>query len=100
MPIYEYECENCGKFDKLQKFSDEALKVCPTCGGKAERIISKNVGIVFKGSGWYATDSKVKDRFALNKEGRKTKALRVVSSVMLNRRESTKEIWKHIWQTV
>ena len=72
MPIYEYECENCGKFDKLQKFNDEILKVCPTCGGKAERIISKNVGIVFKGSGWYATDSKVKDQVrSLNKERQK-----------------------------
>ena len=72
MPIYEYECENCGKFDKLQKFSDEILKVCPSCGGKAERIISKNVGIVFKGSGWYKTDSKVKDQVrSLNKERQK-----------------------------
>ena len=73
MPIYEYRCENCGKFDKLQKISEDNLKVCPTCGGSVERIISKNVGIVFKGSGFYCTDNKqIKDRArALNKERQK-----------------------------
>jgi putative FmdB family regulatory protein len=72
MPIYEYECENCGKFDKLQKFDDEILEVCPTCGGKAERIISKGVGVVLKGSGWYSRESKIKDQIrSLNRERQK-----------------------------
>jgi len=73
VPIYEYRCDKCGKFEKLQKFSEEPLKICPTCGGNAERIISKNVGIVFKGPGFYATDSKqIEDRArAINKERQK-----------------------------
>lgn len=73
MPIYEYRCDKCGKFEKLQKISAEPLKVCPTCGGQAERIISKNVGVVFKGSGFYTTDSKqVKDRArSINRERQK-----------------------------
>lgn len=63
MPIYDYECENCGKFEKMQKITAPALEECPTCGGKVRRLISKNVGIVFKGSGFYTTDSKnIKER--------------------------------------
>lgn len=73
MPIYEYRCENCGKFEKMQKFSESPLEICPVCGGKAERIISKNVGIVFKGPGFYVTDNKQsRDRArAINKERQK-----------------------------
>jgi putative FmdB family regulatory protein len=57
LPIYEYECETCGRFEKMQKMSDAALTECPSCGSQVHRVISKNVGIVFKGSGFYATDS-------------------------------------------
>lgn len=73
MPIYDYKCENCGKFDKMQKISDEPLQICPVCGGKVQRVISKNVGIVFKGSGFYCTDnSRIKDRArSINKERQK-----------------------------
>ncbi|MDD2586416.1 MAG: zinc ribbon domain-containing protein [Syntrophomonadaceae bacterium] len=68
MPIYDYKCENCGCFDKMQKISEEPLSECPTCGGPVKRIISKNIGIVFKGSGFYSTDNKIKDRArSLNK---------------------------------
>jgi putative FmdB family regulatory protein len=57
MPLYEYECEaeNGRRFEIIQKFSDEALTVCPTCGGKVRRLIS-SPAIQFKGSGWYITD--------------------------------------------
>lgn len=70
MPIYEYRCSNCGIFEKMQKISEEVLKVCPDCGGAVERIISRNVGVVFKGSGFYRTDQTIlKDRVrSLNKE--------------------------------
>ncbi|MGI5911673.1 MAG: FmdB family zinc ribbon protein [Syntrophomonadaceae bacterium] len=62
MPIYEYRCDKCGQFEKIQKVNAEPLYVCPTCGAAAERIISKSVGVVFKGSGFYTTDNKkVKD---------------------------------------
>jgi len=56
VPLYEYECSKCGRFEKIQKFSDKPLKVCPTCGGrKVERLLSAPA-IQFKGSGWYITD--------------------------------------------
>jgi len=57
MPIYTYRCENCGiQFDKRQHFTDEPLKTCPECGKPALRKVFQPVGIVFKGSGFYATD--------------------------------------------
>lgn len=73
MPIYEYRCENCGRFEKMQKISESALEHCPECGGKAEKLISRNVGVVLKGSGFYKNDSQaIKDKArALNKERQK-----------------------------
>lgn len=57
MPIYTYRCENCGiQFDQTQKFSDSPLTKCPDCGKKSLRKVYTPVGIVFKGSGFYATD--------------------------------------------
>lgn len=58
MPIYTYQCDECGvRFDARQKFSDEPISVCPECGSHTHRV-PQPVGIVFKGSGWYAKDSK------------------------------------------
>lgn len=57
MPIYTYRCENCGvRFERQQKFSDAPLTRCPECGKKALHKVYTPVGIVFKGSGFYATD--------------------------------------------
>lgn len=57
MPIYTYQCENCGiRFDRYQKFEDSALSYCPECNKKSLRKVYGPVGIVFKGSGFYATD--------------------------------------------
>jgi putative FmdB family regulatory protein len=57
MPIYTYRCENCGfRFDQSQKFSDAPLTKCPECGKKTLHKVYFPVGIVFKGSGFYATD--------------------------------------------
>ena len=74
MPTYDYRCENCGKFEFVQKISEDALTECPTCGERVERLISKNVGIIFKGTGFYKTDTGValKDRLrGLNQERQK-----------------------------
>ncbi len=59
MPIYEYECEACSnKLEKLQKISDEPLKVCPECNqSKLNKLVSA-AGFRLKGSGWYETDFK------------------------------------------
>jgi putative FmdB family regulatory protein len=57
MPIYTYRCESCGvQFDRTQKFTDNPLTQCPECGKKTLRKVYSPVGIVFKGSGFYATD--------------------------------------------
>lgn len=57
MPIYTYRCENCGvQFDRQQSFNDPPLKRCPECDKLALRKVYQPVGIVFKGSGFYATD--------------------------------------------
>jgi putative FmdB family regulatory protein len=57
MPVYTYQCENCGvQFEKQQSFSDQPLTRCPECGKKKLKKVYQPVGIVFKGSGFYATD--------------------------------------------
>jgi putative FmdB family regulatory protein len=57
MPIYTYRCEHCGvQFDRQQHFDDPLLKKCPECGKHDLRKVFLPVGIVFKGSGFYATD--------------------------------------------
>jgi putative FmdB family regulatory protein len=56
MPLYEYECDACGRrFERIQKFSDPPVATCPACGGAVKRLVS-SPAIQFKGSGWYITD--------------------------------------------
>jgi putative FmdB family regulatory protein len=57
MPLYEYRCEACGhQFEKIQRFSDDPISVCPSCGqGPVVKLLS-SPAIQFKGSGWYITD--------------------------------------------
>ena len=58
MPTYEYACAECGeRLEAVQKFSDDPLTECPACGGRLRKVFSP-VGIVFKGSGFYRTDSR------------------------------------------
>ena len=57
MPTYEYKCKSCGyTFEKFQSIKDKPLRKCPKCGRKVERLISSGGGVIFKGSGFYATD--------------------------------------------
>jgi len=57
MPVYTYRCENCGvQFERQQSFNDQPLTRCPECNKKTLRKVYTPVGIVFKGSGFYATD--------------------------------------------
>lgn len=56
MPLYEYECQSCGRrTELLQRFSDEPLTTCPECGGKVRKLPSAPA-VQFKGTGWYVTD--------------------------------------------
>ncbi len=58
MPTYEYECQSCReRHEAVQRFSDAPLSECPRCGGALRRVFS-SVGVVFKGSGFYKTDSR------------------------------------------
>ena len=58
MPTYQYTCTDCGEpVEAVQKFTDEPLTVCAACGGRLRKVFSP-VGIVFKGSGFYRTDSR------------------------------------------
>jgi putative FmdB family regulatory protein len=69
MPLYEYECEDCGvRFERRQPITADSLKTCPECGGEVHRLIHP-VGIIFKGKGFYVTDnrSKAKSSTAVSK---------------------------------
>ncbi|MFB7126640.1 FmdB family transcriptional regulator [Kitasatospora xanthocidica] len=58
MPTYQYQCTECGNgLEAVQKFTDEALTTCPDCQGRLRKVFSA-VGVVFKGSGFYRTDSR------------------------------------------
>jgi len=70
MPTYEYQCKSCGEHhDVVQKFGDDPLTECPSCGGPLRKVFGA-VGVVFKGSGFYKTDS----RAAAKKAARSDKA--------------------------
>lgn len=69
MPLYEYECESCeARFEKIQKFSDPLIEVCPKCGGKVNKLPS-SPAIQFKGSGFYITDYPKKSSSEASKAG-------------------------------
>ena len=56
MPLYEYQCEACAhRFERIQKFSDPPIDICPKCGAAVKKLIS-SAAIQFKGSGFYITD--------------------------------------------
>ena len=62
MPKYEYVCKSCGeRLEVVQSFTDDALTECPACGGPLRKVYG-NIGITFKGSGFYRTDNASKSR--------------------------------------
>jgi putative FmdB family regulatory protein len=74
VPTYQYVCTECGHdFETVQSFSDEALSVCPVCGGRLRKVFN-SVGIVFKGSGFYRNDSREKTSSDAGKKDAKTDA--------------------------
>ena len=69
MPTYEYECKDCGhSFELFQSMTEKRLEECPQCGGILRRLIGKGTGIIFKGSGFYATDYRSSDYHKKAKE--------------------------------
>ena len=74
MPTYQYVCTECGHdFETVQSFSEDALSVCPVCGGRLRKVFN-SVGIVFKGSGFYRNDSREKTSSGAGKKDAKTDA--------------------------
>jgi putative FmdB family regulatory protein len=72
LPTYQYACTECGhRFEAVQSFSDDALTECPQCTGRLRKVFN-SVGIVFKGSGFYRTDSREKPADGAAKDGAKT----------------------------
>ncbi|MBV8966150.1 MAG: FmdB family transcriptional regulator [Mycobacteriaceae bacterium] len=72
MPTYSYACTECGnRFDAVQAFTDEALTECPKCSGRLRKLFG-SVGVVFKGSGFYRTDSRAAAASSSNGEGKKS----------------------------
>jgi putative FmdB family regulatory protein len=56
LPTYEYKCPNCGCFEAVQRITEEALTVCPTCGSTVRRLMPHKVFIAFKGPGFHVND--------------------------------------------
>ncbi|MCV7282705.1 FmdB family transcriptional regulator [Mycolicibacterium flavescens] len=66
MPTYSYACTECGdRFDAVQAFSDASLTTCAKCNGRLRKLFG-NVGVVFKGSGFYRTDSREAGKSSVN----------------------------------
>jgi putative FmdB family regulatory protein len=79
MPTYEYKCNVCGNhFDKFESINSKPGAKCPVCGGAAKRLISAGAGLIFKGSGFYATDYRSS---SYKKEAEKDKAIGEPASV-------------------
>jgi putative FmdB family regulatory protein len=70
MPIYEYECPKCGRFDALQKMSAPALRTHDVCGSKVRKVMSASA-FAFKGSGFYITDYNGRNSAAITGKGEK-----------------------------
>src|SRR5688572_30957294 len=72
MPVYTYRCDSCGvQFERHQSFQDAPLKTCPECRKKALRKVITPTKIIFKGSGFYATDNKSPSGESSSKAGKK-----------------------------
>jgi putative FmdB family regulatory protein len=74
MPTYQYACTQCGEhLEVVQKFSDEPLTECPACAGTLRKVFSP-VGVVFKGSGFYKTDSRTTSKTSSSSDKTETKS--------------------------
>ncbi|MCL2480818.1 MAG: zinc ribbon domain-containing protein [Spirochaetaceae bacterium] len=71
MPTYDYECTSCNKvIEVFQQMSEAPLQKCPECGKKIKRLVGGGLGVIFKGSGFYVTDSKKSNSGSSAKSGK------------------------------
>lgn len=61
MPIYVYKCAQCGTFETEQRITAPPLSACPTCGSPVHRVITGNISVIYKGSGFHTTDYRSKE---------------------------------------
>jgi len=81
VPVYEYKCIGCGKeFEVFQRITDDPLETCKFCGGKLRKLISQTT-FQLRGSGWYVTDYKGKERQGDATGASKTAVAKEASSV-------------------
>ena len=72
MPTYEYACKSCGEhLEVVQSFEDEPLTTCSACGGQLRKVFGA-IGIAFKGSGFYRTDSRPREKVESGSDGAKS----------------------------
>ena len=91
MPTYVYACDSCGnQFERFQSFKDEPLQTCPTCASAVRRVFQP-VGIVFKGSGWYVTDSRKSNSATVNGDDSASKAEKASTSDNAAKSETNSE---------
>ncbi len=89
MPTYSYACTECGnRFDAVQAFSDHALTTCPKCSGRLRKLFG-SVGVVFKGSGFYRTDSRESAKSSTNGSASSSEAATSSSSSTADKSSST-----------
>ncbi len=99
MPLYAYRCDNCGvEFERTQKFADKPIKRCPECNKSAARRVIQTSGIVFKGSGWYKTDSRsassatlTSDSASKKKDGKEAKESKETKEVKESKKSAKSE---------
>ena len=91
MPTYVYACDSCGnQFERFQSFKDEPLQTCPSCASAVRRVFQP-VGIVFKGSGWYVTDSRKSNSATVNGDDSTGKAEKAPAGDATAKGETTGE---------
>ena len=98
MPVYEYECRNCGiRFEHVQRMRDEPLRLCPECSEEALFRVIQPVGVIFKGSGFYVTDNRGRNstgpavRPEISKENKEAPAETPAAPASEASKESSKE---------
>jgi putative FmdB family regulatory protein len=90
LPLYEYQCKKCHSLtERIQKFSDSPLTVCPHCGGELEQLLSAPA-IQFKGSGWYVSDYAKKPSAGSTAKGNGSEASSTSESKAEGKSETTK----------
>ena len=91
MPTYVYACDSCGtQFERFQSFKDEPLRTCPSCASAVRRVFQP-VGIVFKGSGWYVTDSRKSSSATVSSDDPAGKAEKATASDTTAKSETKNE---------